>query len=118
MSRATLIGSDAGRPYVERSVAAIAGKTEDQMRAGADEWQTVFDRWNNNVAAMKEAHQGITQPQIDAEIVPCPWPPPVTPFSERRVSAPFAAMALRVAWRCAWRTGAGMSRRRARAWRA
>ena len=79
MSRATLIGSDAGRPYVERYEAAIAGKTEEQMRAEADEWQTVFDRWNNSVAAMKEAHPGITQPQIDVEIGPCPWPPPVTP---------------------------------------
>lgn len=96
MSRATLIGSDAGRPYVERYEAAIAGKTEEQMRAEADEWQTVFDRWNNNVAAMKEAHPGITQPQIDAEIGPCPWPPPVTPFSERRVSAPYEAMVRRV----------------------
>ena len=97
MSRATLIGSDAGRPYVERYEAAIAGKTEEQMRAEADEWQTVFDQWNNNVAAMKEAHPDITQPQIDAEIGPCPWPPPVTPFSERRVSAPYEAMVRRVA---------------------
>ena len=97
MSRATLIGSDAGRPYVERYEAAIAGKTEEQMRAEADEWQTVFDRWNNSVAAMKEAHPGITQPQIDVEIGPCPWPPPVTPFSERRVSAPYEAMVRRVA---------------------
>lgn len=97
MSCATLIGSDAGRPYVERYEAAIAGKTEEQMRAEADEWQTVFDQWNNNVAAMKEAHPGITQPQIDAEIGPCPWPPPVTPFSERRVSAPYEAMVRRVA---------------------
>lgn len=97
MSRATLIGSDAGRPYVERYESAIAGKTEEQMRAEADEWQTVFDRWNNSVAAMKEAHPGITQPQIDAEIGPCPWPPPVTPFSERRVSAPYEAMVRRVA---------------------
>ncbi len=97
MSRATLIGSDAGRPYVERYEAAIAGKTEEQMRAEADEWQTVFDRWNNSVAAMKEAHPDITQPQIDAEIGPCPWPPPVTPFSERRVSAPYEAMVRRVA---------------------
>ena len=97
MSRATLIGSDAGRPYVERYEAAIAGKTEEQMRAEADEWQTVFDQWNNSVAAMKEAHPGITQPQIDAEIGPCPWPPPVTPFSERRVSAPYEAMVRRVA---------------------
>ena len=48
-------------------------------------------------AAMKEAHPGITQPQIDAEIGPCPWPPPVTPFSERRVSAPYEAMVRRVA---------------------
>lgn len=77
MSRATLVGSDAGRPYVERYEAAIAGKTEEQMRA--------------------EAHPGITQPQIDAEIGPCPWPPPVTPFSERRVSAPYEAMVRRVA---------------------
>ena len=97
MSRATLIGSDAGRPYVERYEAAIAGKTEEQMRAEADEWQTVFDRWNNSVAAMKEAHPGITQPQMDVEIGPCPWPPPVTPFSERRVSAPYEAMVRRVA---------------------
>ncbi len=97
MSRATLIGSDAGRPYVERYEAAIAGKTEEQMRAEADEWQTVFDQWNNNVEAMKEAHPDITQPQIDAEIGPCPWPPPVTPFSERRVSAPYEAMVRRVA---------------------
>lgn len=97
MSRATLIGSDAGRPYVERYEAAIAGKTEEQMRAEADEWQTVFDQWNNSVAAMKEAHPGITQPQIDAEIGPCPWPPPITPFSERRVSAPYEAMVRRVA---------------------
>lgn len=97
MSRATLIGSDAGRPYVERYEAAIAGKTEEQMRVEADEWQTVFDRWNNSVAAMKEAHPDITQPQIDAEIGPCPWPPPVTPFSERRVSAPYEAMVRRVA---------------------
>ena len=97
MSRATLIGSDAGRPYVERYEAAIAGKTEEQMRAEADEWQTVFDRWNNSAAAMKEAHPDITQPQIDAEIGPCPWPPPVTPFSERRVSAPYEAMVRRVA---------------------
>ncbi|RYQ71033.1 sialate O-acetylesterase [Bifidobacterium pseudolongum] len=97
MSRATLIGSDAGRPYVERYEAAIAGKTEEQMRAEADEWQTVFDQWNNNVAAMKEAHPGITQPQIDAEIGPCPWPPPITPFSERRVSAPYEAMVRRAA---------------------
>lgn len=97
MSRATLIGSDAGRPYVERYESAIAGKTEEQMRAEADEWQMVFDRWNNSVAAMKEANPGITQPQIDAEIGPCPWPPPVTPFSERRVSAPYEAMVRRVA---------------------
>ena len=97
MSRATLVGSDAGRPYVERYEAAVAGKTEEQMRAEADRWQTVFDQWNNDVAAMKEAHPGITQPQIDAEIGPCPWPPPVTPFSERRVSAPYEAMVRRVA---------------------
>ncbi|MEE0653500.1 MAG: sialate O-acetylesterase [Bifidobacterium criceti] len=96
MSRATLVGSDAGRPYVERYEAAIAGKTEEQMRAEADRWQTVFDQWNNDVAAMKEAHPGITQPQIDAEIGPCPWPP-ATPFSERRVSAPYEAMVRRVA---------------------
>ena len=35
MSRATLIGSDAGRPYVERYEAAIAGKTKKES---AQQW--------------------------------------------------------------------------------
>lgn len=97
MSTATLNGSTAGRPYVERYEQAIAGKTDEQMRAEADAWQRTFDQWNNDVAAMKDTHPGITQPQIDAVLGPCPWPPPVTPFSERRVGAPFEGMVRRVA---------------------
>lgn len=97
MSTATLNGSAAGRPYVERYEQAVAGKTDAQMRAEADAWQRTFDQWNNDVAAMRDTHPGITQPQIDAVLGPCPWPPPVTPFSERRVGAPFEGMVRRVA---------------------
>lgn len=97
MSTATLNASAAGRPYVERYERAIEGKTDAQMRAEADAWQHTFDRWNNDVAAMKDTHPGITQPQIDAVLGPCPWPPPVTPFSERRVGAPYEGMVKRVA---------------------
>lgn len=97
MSNDTLAGSPAGLEYVQRYHDAIAGKTDEQMREEADTWQRTFDQWNADVAALREARPGITQPHIDAQLGPCPWPPPVTPFSERRISAPFEAMIKRVA---------------------
>lgn len=97
MSREYLLQIPEGVPYVDRYDAAIAGKTDDEMRTEASNWQRVFDKWNDDVASMKQEHSGISQPQIDQVLGPCPWPPPTTPFSERSLAAPFHGMVERVA---------------------
>ncbi|KFI65530.1 sialic acid-specific 9-O-acetylesterase [Bifidobacterium cuniculi] len=97
MGRGTLETSDAARPYLEEYDRAIAGKSMEQMRKEKDGWQRTFDKWNADVEKTKRKHPGISQPEIDRILGPCPWPPPVTPFSERRVCAPYEGMVERVA---------------------
>lgn len=120
MSRATLVGSDAGRPYVERYEAAIAGKTEEQMRAEAHHWQTVFDQWNNDVAAKtrgtgpSSARRSSMRARRSTTCCSCArWTAASSTTSTRSTRRP-SARASRT-WRCVGCTGARTLRRKARA---
>ncbi len=97
MSEELLERTALGHKYVQEYRDAIAGKTDEEMLAAQNSWQKIFDKWNADVAAVKEEHPDYSQPQIDAMLGPCPWPPPVTPFAERRPYALFEAMIRRVA---------------------
>lgn len=97
MSEHLLEQTELGRSYLQAYRDAIAGKTDEEMLAAQTAWQQVFDKWNADVAAVKEEHPDYSQPQIDAMLGPCPWPPPVTPFAERRPYALYEAMIRRVA---------------------
>ena len=83
MSEHLLEQTGLGRKYLQAYRDAIAGKTDEEMLAAQTAWQQVFDKWNADVAAVKEEHPDYSQPQIDAMLGPCPWPPPVTPFVRR-----------------------------------
>ncbi|KFI48081.1 sialate O-acetylesterase [Bifidobacterium biavatii] len=97
MSRATLETCEAGRGYLARFDAAIAGKTDAQFAAETTAWQTKFDAWNDAIGAARAAEPDITWDTLNARYGECPWPPPVTPTSQYRPTGPFGTMVERVA---------------------
>ncbi|MBW3092127.1 9-O-acetylesterase [Bifidobacterium sp. 82T10] len=97
MSRATLETCEAGRGYLARFDAAIAGKTDAQFAAETTAWQTKFDAWNDAIGAARAAEPDITWDTLNARYGECPWPPPVTPTSQYRPTGPFGTMIERVA---------------------
>lgn len=96
MSRATLEGCAAGRGYLDRYDQAVAGKTMDELHAAADAWQHAFDAWNASIAAARQADPGITWDMLNERYGACPWPPPVTPFSQWHTCGAFEAMIMRI----------------------
>lgn len=97
MSRDTLLSCAAGRGYLDRFEATIAGKTEEQFAAETQDWQTRFDSWNTRIEAAKQADPDVTWDILTARYGACPWPPPVTPTSQYRPTGPFSTMVTRVA---------------------
>lgn len=97
MSGENLSRSEAGRGYLDRYHAQIAGKSDTECRAMFADWQARSDAWNAAVASARAADPDITQAAIDKRLGPCPWPPPMTPFSQFRPTGPFTAMLRRVA---------------------
>lgn len=97
MSRATLETSEAGRGYLARFDAAIAGKTEAQFEAETTAWKTKFDAWNDAIGKARAAEPDITWDTLNARYGECPWPPPVTPTSQYRPTGPYGTMIERVA---------------------
>ncbi len=96
MSRATLEGCAAGRGYLDRYDQAVAGKTMDELHTAADAWQHAFDAWNASIAAAQQADPGITWDTLNERYGACPWPPPVTPFSQWHTCGAFEAMIMRI----------------------
>lgn len=97
MSEETLLRSHAGRGYLDRYHAQIAGRTDAACRAAFAAWQAASDAWNGKVAAARAADPDITQAELDARLGACPWPPPMTPFSQFRPTGPYGAMLRRIA---------------------
>ncbi|RSX58487.1 sialate O-acetylesterase [Bifidobacterium samirii] len=97
MSRRTLESCEAGRGYLARFDAAIAGRTDEQFAAETTAWQTKFDAWNAAVGAARAAEPDITWDTLNERYGACPWPPPVTPTSQYRPTGPYGTMVERVA---------------------
>lgn len=87
----------AGRGYLERYHAQVDGKTLPQMHRETDEWQRRFDAWNAAIAQAQAAEPGISWDTLNARYGECPWPPPMTTFSQYHPTGPFHAMVERVA---------------------
>lgn len=97
MSREILEGCAAGRGYLERYDQAVAGKSSEELHAAADAWQREFDAWNAAIAAAQQADPDITWNTLNAQYGSCPWPPPVTPFSQWHTCGAYEAMIQRIA---------------------
>lgn len=97
MSREILEGCVAGRGYLERYDQAVAGKNSEELHAAADAWQREFDAWNAAIAAAQQADPDITWDTLNAQYGSCPWPPPVTPFSQWHICGAYEAMIQRIA---------------------
>ncbi|NEG72595.1 sialate O-acetylesterase [Bifidobacterium ramosum] len=97
MSRATLETCEAGRGYLARFDAAIAGKTDEQFETETVAWKMRFDAWNDAIGKARAAEPDITWDTLNARYGECPWPPPVTPTSQYRPTGPFGTMVERVA---------------------
>lgn len=97
MSREALNASEQGRAYVDRYDAAIAGRTRDELRQQADDWQRAFDNYNATVADYQRDHPGVDMGAAQEAVGAGPWPPPVTPFSPWHCCGPFEAMVQRIA---------------------
>lgn len=97
MSREILEGCAAGRGYLERYDQAVAGKSSAELHAAADAWQREFDAWNAAIAAAQQADPDITWDTLNAQYGSCPWPPPVTPFSQWHICGAYEAMIQRIA---------------------
>ncbi|RSX51365.1 9-O-acetylesterase [Bifidobacterium goeldii] len=97
MSRAALETCEAGRGYLERFDASIAGKTDEQFEAETTAWKTKFDAWNHSIDAARKAEPDISWDTLNARYGECPWPPPETPTSQYRPTGPFGTMVERVA---------------------
>lgn len=97
MSREILEGCAAGRGYLERYDQAVAGKSSEELHAAADTWQREFDAWNAAIAAAQQADPDITWDTLNAQYGSCPWPPPVTPFSQWHICGAYEAMIQRIA---------------------
>lgn len=50
MSEHTLSSSEAGRGYLDRYHAAVAGKSAEQMHRDMDAWSAAFNAWNDAIA--------------------------------------------------------------------
>lgn len=97
MSRTTLEGCAAGRAYLDRYDQAVAGKSMEELHAAADAWQHDFDAWNAAIAAARQADPDVTWDTLNEQYGACPWPPPVTPFSQWHTCGAFEAMVQRIA---------------------
>ncbi|KFI56678.1 sialate O-acetylesterase [Bifidobacterium callitrichos] len=97
MSRSSVEQCKAGRDYLERFDAAIAGKTDEQFRAETEEWQTKFDQWNHDIDTARKADPGVAWEKLTAQYGECPWPPPETPTSQWRPTGAYGTMVERVA---------------------
>ena len=97
MSRQRLETSTAGREYLNRYDNQVAGRELDEMRHDWTTWQTDFNAWNANIDAARSAEPDVTWETLNAQYGECPWPPPMTPFSQYRPCGAFEAMVSRVA---------------------
>lgn len=97
MSEERLRRTQAGRGYLSRYRAQIAGKTDAQCRTEYAAWQRESDRWNGAIADARAANPDVTWNELNERFGTCPWPPPMTPFSQFRPTGPFGAMLRRVA---------------------
>ena len=97
MSRKTLESCAAGRAYLDRYDQAVAGKSMDELHAAANAWQHDFNAWNASIAAARQADPDVTWDTLNEQYGACPWPPPVTPFSQWHTCGAFEAMVQRIA---------------------
>ena len=97
MSRSSVEQCKAGRDYLDRFDAAIAGKTDDEFKAETEAWQTKFDRWNHDIETARKADPGVAWEKLTAQYGECPWPPPETPTSQWRPTGAYGTMVKRVA---------------------
>ncbi|WP_217625563.1 sialate O-acetylesterase [Bifidobacterium callimiconis] len=97
MGRARLEESEAGREYLDRYDQKVTGRDLDEMRHEWNRWQVDFNAWNANIAAAREVDPNATWETLNAQYGECPWPPPMTPFSQYRPCGAFEAMVSRVA---------------------
>ena len=97
MSEETLRATQYGNAYLERYEQQIAGKSLESMHEAMDQWQKVFDQWNADIARAQLAQPDIDWDTLNTQYGECPWPPPMTSFSQFRPTGPFIAMVSRVA---------------------
>ncbi|WP_018143249.1 sialate O-acetylesterase [Alloscardovia criceti] len=97
MSEESLQRLASGRGYLDRYQTAIQGKSEATMRTETAQWQEEFNAWNENIAAAQTQNPTVDWSELIARFGYCPWPPPVTSFSQYRPTGPFQAMVSRIA---------------------
>ena len=86
-----------GRGYLERYHTQVDSKTMEQMQHETAAWQQRFDAWNADIARAQTAEPDISWDTLNARYGECPWPPPMTTFSQYHPTGPFHAMIERMA---------------------
>ncbi|WP_418969645.1 sialate O-acetylesterase [Alloscardovia omnicolens] len=97
ISENTLLQSDVGKEYLQRYEDAIRGKTLEQMHEETEQWQSLFDAWNHNIAQARAQEPDISWDTLHARYGECPWPPPMTNFSRFHPTGLREAMIGRIA---------------------
>lgn len=85
-----------GQRYMADYAAQSAGKTVEQWQAEEDAFQAELAQWNGKVDALRKEKPGVSWPEINSTVGPCPWHPPVGPGSPYRPAGLAETMLQRV----------------------
>lgn len=86
-----------GQDYLDRFSRTVSGRTDEELEAQAESWQSSFDSWNKRVSGIRQAYPGISDEEITSACGQCPWPPPMTRHSKYRPTGAFSSMLERIA---------------------
>ena len=84
MDKEALEATAEGQRYITRYREQGGDKPFDQWRQEEDAFWVEMNAWNAHVAQLKKDNPGISWPEINKAVGPCPWHPPVGPGSPYR----------------------------------
>ena len=96
MDKETLEATAEGQRYITRYREQGGDKPFDQWRQEEDAFWVEMNAWNAHVAQLKKDNPGISWPEINETVGPCPWHPPVGPGSPYRPGGLIETMTKRV----------------------
>ena len=96
MDKEALEATAEGQRYITRYREQGGDKPFDQWRQEEDAFWVEMNAWNAHVAQLKKDNPGISWPEINETVGPCPWHPPVGPGSPYRPGGLIETMTKRV----------------------